>query len=297
VTSHRMHVDEVDIDADVVRGLLVEQFPNWSALPIAVVPSTGTVNAIFRLGDDLCVRLPRVRGWAGDLAKEVQWLPTLAPRLPLAVPEPLATGAPGLGYPFAWAIYRWIPGATFALDRVEDERRAAVDLAQFVTQLRRIDPAGAPASSRARPLRVRDPECRAAIEAIGRHIDSDAVTAAWERTLAAPAFDGRAVWTHGDLLPPNLLVRDGRLHAVLDFGSVGVGDPAVDVIAAWSVFGAAGRDAYRTALAVDDATWIRARGLALHQALLIIPYYPDTNPEFVAMAQRTVDAVLADDRA
>jgi aminoglycoside phosphotransferase (APT) family kinase protein len=254
---------------------------------------TGTVNAIFRLGDDLCVRLPRVERWAGGVENELQWLPELAPRLTLAVPEPVAKGEPGSRYPFSWAIYRWLAGETFATDRIVDERQAAADLAQFVAELRRIDPTGAPRSGR-RPLRQLDAVTRAAIEEARGVVDAGAATAAWERCLQAPVWDGSPVWIHGDLVMPNLLVEGGKLTAVIDFGGAGVGDPATDVVAAWSVFGNDGRDSFRRALDVDDATWARARGFALHQALLIIPYYPETNPSFVAMATRTVDQVLGD---
>jgi aminoglycoside phosphotransferase (APT) family kinase protein len=289
-----MHEGEVDIEVELVHQLLRAQFPQWAELPLARVQSTGTVNAIYRLGEDMCVRLPRVKLWAGDLEKELRWLPTLAPHLPLAVPEPVATGRPDAGYPFVWAIYRWVEGETFARDRGGDEHQAAVDLAQFVARLRGLDPAGAPRSRRDRSMHAQDAETRTAIEQLRGVIDADAVIAAWKTALAAPAWEGRAVWTHGDLLPPNLLGDRGRLLAVIDFGSMGVGDPAIDVIPAWSVFGAGGRRAFRASLGVDDATWARGRGFALHQALLIIPYYPATNPAFVTMATRTVDEVLAD---
>jgi aminoglycoside phosphotransferase (APT) family kinase protein len=252
------------------------------------------VNAIYRLGDDMCVRLPRMHAWAGDLEKELRWLPTLASHLPLAVPEPLATGRPDGGYPFVWAVYRWLEAETFACERVGDEQQAAIQLAQFVARLRGIDPSGAPRSRRDRSMHAQDGETRTAIEQLRGVIDVDAVTAAWEVALQAPVWDGRAVWTHGDLLPPNLLVDHGRLVAIIDFGSMGLGDPAIDVIPAWSVFGAGGRGAFRAALDVDDATWARGRGFALHQALLIIPYYPATNPAFVTMATRTIEEVLAD---
>jgi aminoglycoside phosphotransferase (APT) family kinase protein len=293
VVAKKMHDGEVDIDTQLVRGLLAAQFPHYSELPLAAVRSTGTVNAIYRLGDGLCVRLPRVESWADHLHNELRWLPTLAPSLSLAVPDPVARGEPGCGYPFPWAIYRWIEGNAFARDLVADERQAAADLAQFVTELRRIDPSDAPRTGR-RPLAQLDAVTRGAIASLPERVDADAVTAAWARALEAPLWDGRGVWRHGDLLPPNLLVQRGRLAAVIDFGAVGVGDPAADVIAAWSVFGAGGRAVFRDALEVDDATWARARGFALHQALLIIPYYPETNPEFVAMAERTVAEVLAD---
>jgi aminoglycoside phosphotransferase (APT) family kinase protein len=196
-------------------------------------------------------------------------------------------------YPFPWAVYRWIDGHPYADELVGDERQAARDLARFVTALRTADPAGAPRAGR-RPLRELDAGIRAAIGASRDVVDADAATAAWECALQAPAWEGTPVWIHADLLRPNLLVDGGRLCAVIDFGAAGAGDPAADVIAAWSVFGPAGREVFRTALGVDDGTWNRARGFALHQAALIIPYYPETNPGFVALAKRTVEQVLAD---
>jgi aminoglycoside phosphotransferase (APT) family kinase protein len=227
------------------------------------------------------------------LDREWHWLPRLAPRLSLRVPEPTERGQPTSLYPFPWAIYRWIEGQPYADALVDDERQAAADLARFVAELRRVDPAGAPRSGR-RPLPELDAGTRAAISSAGEVIDGGAATAAWERALEAPAWDGTPVWIHSDLLRPNLLVHGGRLRAVIDFGAVGVGDPATDVIAAWSVFGPPGRATFRAALDVGDGTWERARGIALHQAAVIIPYYAETNPGFVALARRTVEEILAD---
>jgi aminoglycoside phosphotransferase (APT) family kinase protein len=289
----KMHDDEVDIDAGLVGRLVAEQFPHLADLPITEVRSTGTVNAIYRLGDRLCARLPRVAEWAPDLDREWRWLPELAPRLPLRVPEPVGRGRPGGSYPFSWTIYGWIDGQPYADGLVDDERRAAEDLARFVVDLRRIDPVGAPRGGR-RPLRELDAVTREVIESARGVIDGDAAVAAWERALRAPAWAGSPVWIHSDLLRPNVLVRDGRVCAVIDFGGVGVGDLAADVIAAWSVFGRAGRGVFRAALEVDDGTWERARGFALHQAALIVPYYGETNPGFAASARRTIEEVLAD---
>ena len=289
----KMHDGEVDIDADLVGRLVAEQFPHLADLPITEVRSTGTVNAIYRLGDRLCARLPRVAEWAPDLDREWRWLPELAPRLPLRVPEPVWRGRPGGSYPFSWAIYGWIDGQPYADELVDDERRAAEDLARFVVDLRRIDPVGAPRGGR-RPLRELDAVTREVIESARGVIDGDAAVAAWERALRAPAWAGSPVWIHSDLLRPNVLVLDGRVCAVIDFGGVGLGDPAADVIAAWSVFGRAGRGVFRAALEVDDGTWERARGFALHQAALIVPYYGETNPGFAASARRTIEEVLAD---
>jgi len=279
-----------------VRRLIAAQFPALRDLSVHPVRSTGTVNAIFRLGQDLCARLPRVAAWAEDLERELRWLPWLAPQLSLPTPELVGRGAPGAGYPFAWAVYRWIEGQPYADELIDDESRAARELAGFVLELRSVEPvAEAPRGGR-RPLAELDAPTRTAISAAAGTLDGAAVTAAWELALLAPACQARPVWAHTDLLRPNVLVRGGRICAVLDFGSVGVGDPAADVIAAWSVFGPAGRAVLRAALAVDDATWSRARGYALHQALLIIPYYQRTNPPFVELAQRTVAEVLAEPR-
>lgn len=294
--SAKMHAGEVDIDVSLVRRLLTAQFPQWADLPISAVQSTATVNAIYRLGDHLYVRLPRVEAWARDLDKEWRWLPKLAPRLSLRVPEPVGKGHPAGSYPFSWAIYRWIDGRPYSDELVDDERQAAEDLARFVVELRRIDPAAEAPRGGRKPLRELDAVTRAAIESSRGVIDGDAATAAWERALEAPAWRGTPVWIHADLLRPNVLVRGGRIRAIIDFGGVGVGDPAADVIAAWSVFGHTGRRGFRAALDVDDGPWNRARGFALHQAAMIIPYYTETNPEFVALAKRTVEEVLADHR-
>lgn len=289
-----MHDGEVGIDVDVVGRLIAAQFPKLAGLPISSVRSTGTVNAIYRLGDDLYTRLPRMQQWTASLEKEWKWLPRLAPHLSLRIPEPVAIGKPASWYPFCWAIYQWIDGAPYEDDLVDDECDAARALAEFVDELRSVDPGiDAPRGGR-RPLRELDALTREAIESARDVIDGDEAIAAWECALEAPVWDGKSVWIHADLLRPNLLVDGGRLSAVIDFGSAGVGDPAADVIPAWSAFGHAGRTTFRRVLDVDDDTWHRARGFALHQAALIIPYYRETNPGFVALAKRTVEEVVAD---
>lgn len=294
MTARKMHAGEVHIDAALVQRLVAEQFPQWADLPIRAVRSTGTVNAIYRLGDHLCARLPRVQASVEDLDREWRRLPEFAQRLSLRVPEPVAKGRPAGSYPFPWAIYRWIDGEPYSDGLIEDERRAAGDLARFVAELRQVDVVdGAPRGGR-RPLRELDAATRAAIRASRGVVDVEAATAAWERSLEAPAWRGTPVWVHADLLRPNVLVSGGRIRAVIDFGSVGVGDPAADAIAAWSVFGRAGREAFRDALGTDEGTWDRARGFALHQAAMIIPYYAETNPDFVVLAKRTVEEVLSD---
>jgi aminoglycoside phosphotransferase (APT) family kinase protein len=295
-----MHADEVDTDAALVRRLLASQFPDWADLPIELVSFFGTDNAIYRLGTDMAVRLPRRQHNAAQLDKERRWLPRLAPLLPLAVPVPLAVGEPADGFPFAWSIYSWLEGETATAERIDDLGRAATDPAQFVAALQRVDPTegpppGAHNSFRGVPLATRDESTRAAIASLGGTIDAGAVTAAWDAALRAPEWRRAPVWIHGDLDARNLLVENGRLTAVIDFGCLGVGDPACDVMVAWKLLSADTRERFRAALSVDDATWARARGWALSQALIALAYYtPETNPVLVREARRWRAEVLAD---
>lgn len=289
-----LHRDEIPIDEALVRRLLGEQFGAWARLPLAQVTPPGTVNAMFRLGQDLCVRLPRLPRYEVGLRQELTWLPKIAPLVTLAVPTPVAVGRPSAHFPLTWAVYRWIDGTESDRKQLGDQEQTAVRLAQFILQMRRLDTGGAPRSTRDRPLPSRDSESRQAIAALPAGMDRQAISAAWEVALAAPGWSGVPVWTHGDLLPPNLVLRDGRLAGVIDFGQMGAGDPAVDLIPAWTVLGKLGRQRFRAALDVDAGLWARSRGFALHQALLIIPYYLKTNPSFAAMARRTIDEILAD---
>ena len=289
----KMHEGEIPIDAALVKRLLTEQFPTLAQLPITLIRSTGTVNAIFRLGEEFCVRLPRSAAWAGSIDHEWIWLPKLAPHLSLRIPKPFAKGDPVSWYPCPWAVYHWIPGSTYHDSLLIDERQAVNDLVHFILELRKIEIPGAPLGGRP-PLTELATETFDAIESSRGVIDREAATAAWARSLASAPWDGNPVWIHGDLLVSNLLVQNGRLCAVIDFGGAGIGDPAADVVPAWSVFSSVGRGIFRESLEVDDQTWTRARGYALHQALMIIPYYPETNPEFVRMAKRTVSEVLGD---
>ena len=289
----KMHDGEIDIDLPLVKRLLAGQFPRLADRPLTLVRSTGTVNAVYRLGDDLCVRLPRVSDWAGSLLREWTWLPKLAPLVSLHIPKPVELGKPADRYPFPWAIYDWIDGESYQAVRIGDERQIARDLANFIMELRCADTAGAPHGGRDH-LKALDVDTRSALDSLHNVLDSEAVSAAWTKALQAPAWDGKPVWIHGDLINSNLLVNSGQLQAVIDFGGAGIGDPAADIIPAWTIFGRAGRDTFRQAMNVVDAVWERARGYALHQALMIMPYYPETNPEFVSMAKQVVAEVLAD---
>ena len=297
--ASKMHAGEIDTDASLVRRLLAAQFPDWADLPIDRVRSGGTDNAIYRLGDDMCVRLPRIERATASVVKEHRWLHLLAPHLPLAIPVPLAKGIPAEGYPWPWSVCRWLRGENAFVERFADLRQAAIALAQFIAALQRIDTAGGPRPGahnfgRGVPLAIRDADTRAAIAKLHNLLDTGAVTAAWEADLNAPAWDRPPVWIHGDLHAANLLVDHGRLSAVIDFGGLGVGDPACDFVAAWTLFSGDSRDAFRAALSIDDASWARSRGWALSTGLIALPYYLDTNPVIVAMARRQIDEVLAD---
>jgi aminoglycoside phosphotransferase (APT) family kinase protein len=290
-----MHDDQVDVDADILRRLLAEQRPDLAQREITPVVSTGTVNALFRIGDDLVARLPWRAEWAEAIDREWEWIPWLSSRITtVRLPEPVHKGGANDAFPFPWSIYRWIDGAPYDDTLVDDETDAARMLARFVLELRSLEiPASAPEGGRD-PLRDLDEGTRSAIENAARVIDAAAASAVWDEALRTPAWDRTPVWIHGDLLRPNLLVHDGRLHAVIDYGYIGVGDPATDLIPAWAVFGASGRAAFKELVEPDDVTWARGRGIALHQAAMIIPYYTDTNPEFVELARRTIEQILDD---
>ncbi|MFI5274526.1 MAG: aminoglycoside phosphotransferase family protein [Ktedonobacterales bacterium] len=299
MSAGKMHVDEIDTDVSLVRRLLAAQFPQWADLPVAVVHSAGTDNALYRLGGDMVVRLPRIHAATDQVDIEHLWLPRLAPLLPLAIPVPLAKGAPGEGYPWRWSVYQWLAGENATIERFADPDQAARELAHFIAALQRIAPTGwpppgPPTSFRGVPLSTRDAPTRAAIAALDGMLDASAVTAAWEAALQTPAWDGPPVWIHADLLPLNLLVEQGRLSAVIDFGGLGLGDPACDLMVAWNHFSADTRAAFRAALSVDDATWARGRGWALSVGLIALPYYQNTNPILASIGRRAIDEALAD---
>ncbi|WP_326800274.1 aminoglycoside phosphotransferase family protein [Streptomyces sp. NBC_01808] len=295
-----MHADEAEIDAALVRSLIAAQFPRWAALPVERVASGGTVNAVFRLGDELSVRMPLTAAGAKDVDLEFSHLPRLAAGLPVPVPEPVAVGDPGAGYPWQWSVCRWLPGTILPPDAgVAAPGPLAGQLAGFVNAMRAADPAGGPPSYRSETLADRDAETRAALAQLKPEdgVDVPAVTAAWETALRAPAYAGPPVWLHADLSPGNILLTDdGRLGGVIDFGCMGLGEPAVDLIAAWNLFTGPAREAFRAAVTGgdDDAAWARGRGWALSISLIQLPYYRHTNPVMVASSKFVIDEVLAD---
>jgi aminoglycoside phosphotransferase (APT) family kinase protein len=284
----RMHVDEIEIDELLVRRLLAGQFPEWAELPISRIEPSGTENAMFRLGDELSLRLARRQGPAEPGGKELDWLARLAPLLPLEIPIPVAQGRPTDEYPWFWDVSTWVEGETAPIEEI-DAIQAASDLAAFVAALQQVDPTGAP-PGRGIPLAERDEQIR---YWLARFDGDPAVTAEWERALAAPPWDGPPVWHHGDLDVRNWLVQDGRISGVIDWGAMGVGDPACDVMVAWKLHSSAARDAFREALPTDDATWERARGWVLSQAVAALAYYtPDNNPSLYMEAESWLELVL-----
>ncbi|MFK0173319.1 aminoglycoside phosphotransferase family protein [Streptomyces sp. NPDC090306] len=286
-------------DAVLVQKLIATAFPQWAVLPVRPVGTAGTANAMFRLGTDMVVRLPLTGGSAADIEKERDWLPQLAPQLPVSVPVPLETAPPGPDFPHPWAVHRWLDGHTPTVGRIAEPGLLARDVARFVAALRGVDPTGAPRSYRGEPLTARDAQTRASIAELDTVVDTGAVTAAWESALSAPAPAGPPVWIHADLQPGNLLVDHAhdRLAAVIDFACTGVGDPAVDLIVAWYVLPAEVRRIFRLALGDDDATWARGRGWALSIALAELAHYRGRDATMTANAEHVVREVLADGAA
>ncbi|MEV8589731.1 aminoglycoside phosphotransferase family protein [Streptomyces sp. NPDC051180] len=289
--------DEPDIDTGLVAGLVARRFPAWAGLPVRAVDSAGTDNAMFRLGDELVVRLPRVPSAARQVEKEQRWLPRLAPHLPLAVPVPVGRAEPGDGFPLPWSVYRWLDGADAFDAPVTDLAHAAVALGRFGRALRAVDASGGPRSFRGGPVTAwEEGHLPAAIRDLGADgvVDAELATAAWESVLRLPQWQGAPVWIHSDLLPGNLLTRGGRLSAVIDFGGLGTGDPACDMMPAWTLLTAGTRDLFREESGADDATWARGRGWALAWGLVTEHYYRAGNPVLAEVARRTRTEALAE---
>jgi aminoglycoside phosphotransferase (APT) family kinase protein len=293
-----LHPDEVPVDADVARRLVAAQFPEWADLEVRFAGS-GTDNTMYRLGEDLAVRLPRTARKGEKVPFEQRWLRHLGPQVPLAMPEPVAEGQPGEGYPFPWTVLTWVEGTPLADDPPLDEAVVVRQLADLGFALRAVDPTGGPEPGpvnnwRGAPVVVAERPFRAALAGLADEVDVGAVERSWDESVAAPAWDGPPVWVHGDLMPGNLLARDGRLVGLLDVGCVAVGDPAADVLAAWTLFGASGRESFRRALDVDEPMWLRSRGWALNVAVQGLGYYRESNPSFSALCERLLAEVLGD---
>ena len=287
-----MHKEEIEINDDIVRRLIVEQFPQFASFPIHKVHSTGTVNAVYRLGEEYCVRLPRL-DWAGkSLNNEWTVLSAISSSITLAVPQVIEKGEPNAEYPLDWGIYRWIQGDVYGSVPV-DELEATEVLVRFIIELRKVKTLGNAPKAGRKPLLDLDEITINAITECKNDIDRQRTLRIWYELITVKPWDGIPVWIHADLLKPNLLVNDGKLSGVIDFGSAGIGDPAFDVIPAWTVLSSdEARVLFRRLLNVDCDTWNRAKAYALHQALLIIPYYRDSNPIFVEQAKNTINNII-----
>ena len=288
----------MEIDTALIARLIGSQFPRWSSLPITAAEPNGWDNRTFRLGPDLLVRVPSAQSYAAQVPKEHRWLPVLAPRLPLPIPVPVAMGQPGEGYPWNWSIYRWLDGVPASTATIDDLTVFAETLANFLVCLQRINATGGPPPGphnffRGGPLETYDAETRNAIAAVSDLIDVELATAVWEAGLSA-TWDGVPVWVHGDVAAGNLLIRDGRLAAVIDFGSSGIGDPACDVTIAWTFLSGNSREAFQVALPLDAATWARGRGWALWKALITYAGNLERDPVAALSARRVIDDVLAE---
>jgi aminoglycoside phosphotransferase (APT) family kinase protein len=292
LTLEKMHENEIVTDEALVRRLIAIQHPRWSTLPIRRLTVHGTDNAMYRLGDDMVVRMPKIAWAVEGIAKEWQWLPRLEPYLPVAIPVPLALGEPVDEYPYSWSVTTWVPGRNPVVGGIPDPVRLARDIARFVRAMQRVDLPDGPATGRS--LRERDMQVRSDIEALRDEIDADAVTAVWDEALALPDYDGPPVWVHADIAPGNLLLEDDRLSGVIDFTGVGVGDPSIDMQVAWNLLPPEARPVLKSALDVDEATWLRARARALAQALVQLPYYRETNIPLATNARHVIREVLTE---
>jgi aminoglycoside phosphotransferase (APT) family kinase protein len=279
----------------MVRALLKEQFPQWADAPLRRIEDSGTDNAIYRLGETMGIRLPRIHWAEAQIDKERRWLSGLAGGLPVAVPVPIATGRPGHGYPFPWLVYPWLEG--ISLDRLVLASWADLvrDVAAFVLALEGLPTTDGPSPRRrGTAMAQHDSAVRWGLDQVDGLIDVDLAQQVWQLALDAGDWPNDPVWVHGDLLPGNLLVRQDRLCGVIDWSGAGIGDPACDAMVAWALPSDA-RRIFRDAVGFDDATWARARGWVVEQTILYIPYYERTLPLAVEQAKQRLQAALEDD--
>jgi aminoglycoside phosphotransferase (APT) family kinase protein len=286
------------IDVSLARRLIDSQFPQWSHLPVTAVEFDGWDNRTFRLGSELTVRLPSGDWYARQVDKEQRWLPVLAPELPLPIPVPVAKGEPDSGFPYPWSVYRWLDGELASNARIADLPGFASALAGFLNALRRVDATGGPPPGehnffRGGPLATYEGETLRAIDALGGEVPREAVERVWADAMTT-SWDREPVWVHGDVATGNLLVRDGRLAAVIDFGSSGIGDPACDTVIAWTFLSGASRARFRAELDVDPGTWSRGRGWALWKALISLVGHLERDAPDAALARRDIERILAD---
>lgn len=289
------------VEPALVEQLIADQFPHWSGLTVEPVEESGWDNVTFRLGSELLVRMPSAAEYALAVDKEHRWLPVLASQLPQPVPRPIAKGRPGAGYPFPWSVYGWLQGIPATVDQVTNPVRFAEDMADFVAALRRVTTAGGPRPGkhnwyRGGPLRTFDGLLHTALTDLDADLDTGLVHTIWQRAIRA-RWDGVERWFHGDLSQGNVLLVDGCLAAVLDFGTCGVGDPACDLAIAWTLLTEEGRQAFRRRLSVPDDEWARGRGWALWKALTVCADNRGSSDQVALGARRALNELLTESRA
>jgi aminoglycoside phosphotransferase (APT) family kinase protein len=288
-------VSDIEIDTVLVTRLIAEQFPLWAHLPVMPVVTSGWDNRTFHLGDAYSVRLPSAATYADAVLKEHTWLPWLAPQLPLPIPQPVALGLPSSEFPWHWSVYKWLPGDSADQAEVSELTTLARDLAEFLCVLQSIDTSQAPPMTkpqmRGGSLLIWDQQFRAGISRLQGNIDTAVAQQIWDAALAAP-FEAQPVWFHGDVAVGNLLIEAGRLSAVIDFGGLGVGDPACDMAIAWTYFDPSSRAVFRESLAVSDAVWSRGKGWALWKGVIILAGLIESNAVETQAAPRAVQHLL-----
>jgi len=287
-----------NITQPLVSELIATQFPQWAHLPIKPVARSGWDNKTFHLGTDLSIRLPSAQAYIEQVAKEQTWLPKLAPHLPLPIPTPIAMGTPSQTYPYHWSIYKWLEGENPTHQNISNPAQFATELAQFLNQLQQIDatqgpPPGTHNFYRGGPLTIYDTETRNALRALHGQIDVHTATDVWETALNA-IYQGTPVWLHGDVSAGNLLVQNGQLSAVIDFGCSAVGDPACDLTIAYTFLSGKSREAFRNPLHANEAMWARARGWALWKALITLAQHTNGPTIDPTETQNIIHDVLAD---
>ncbi|KTC83779.1 aminoglycoside phosphotransferase family protein [Legionella brunensis] len=290
--------DTIHIDIPLVYQLISNQFPEWANLTIKPVEFSGWDNRTFHLGEHMTVRLPSNAEYSGQVEKEQHWLPKLAPFLPLLIPTPLAMGKPSKEYPWHWSVYKWLEGNTASIDRIKDLSQFATTLAEFLIALQQCDATGGPLAGehnfyRGGDLAVYEEETLEAIRVLGNKINTKSATAIWNAARAS-TWQNPPVWIHGDIATGNLLVNDGQLSAVIDFGQLGIGDPACDLAIAWTFFKGKSRETFRQTLKFDPATWARARGWTLWKALIVCAGLSGTNPDEVERSRQIINEVVND---
>jgi aminoglycoside phosphotransferase (APT) family kinase protein len=297
MTQKQPHIP-IKIDRDLVQSLIAEQFPEWANLSVQPVKRQGNDNRTFHLGKSMSVRLPSASQYVEHVTTEQRWLPKLAPKLPLPIPLPIGIGAPGAGYPWPWSVNTWLHGENAAIERIHDLSQFAVDLAIFLNALGSIDTSQAPIPGehnffRGGNLSIYDDETRRCIHNLNSLVDSKTATAVWAEALEAK-WQGTPTWFHGDVAIGNLLVDQGKLCGVIDFGQLAAGDPACDLMITWTLFNGDSRMVFQMERAIDQADWARGRGWALWKALITLVACKEIDPDRAANARHVIDELLSE---